>query len=223
MENLPTIGCSFHQYSHVLICQSCRYGLHIRDHLPSPANHFVYYHDADNAFLNMLDKICIELNPANSNNVQHPPPFQSPIPDLEVHLGWYCRRPIISSNSGNTIQHQCQYLSISTDHFLRHQTEINRQNDKRDFVCQKVLMQTLFPNPHQHWFPVADLSIFDHRPQYTQRPAWRTPLVDTIDKSVLSLMSTSNLSNAIQLGRPHTQLELPRNNIINTGYQRYVQ
>ena len=222
MDSYPTIGCSFYRYSRVLICQSCRYGLHIRDHLRSPVNHFIYYHNADQHFLNMVEEICMELNPANSNNIQQPPPFQPRIPDLELQLGWYCRRPVIANVCGNTIQQQCQYLSISTDHFLRHQTEIHSQNDKRDFVCQKVLMQTLFPNPHQHWFPVTDLEIFDHRPLYTQRPAWRTPLVDTIEKSVISSMTRAYLSNSIGCNADNAPLALESDDDFNTSHAKYV-
>lgn len=180
---LPEIGCSFHTYSKVLICKTCRYGLYTGPRNTTPYNHFRYSHQADAVFRASLKNVFQTLGTSHYNQLRNPPPFGPPIPDLDVYYAWYCRRPIkISGMLESTMDESiCQYLSRSTDHFLRHQNEVHNNNDERDFVCQKVLVQSFFRNRYQQWFPVAHLPLFDHRQLHTQQPAWRIPIEKTIE------------------------------------------
>jgi len=146
-----------------------------------PSEHFRIYHHADQDFLKVLKKVFVRLNTAHVHEVLNPDSFQLPINYLDIHYGWYCRRPLLCGKQSLRGFCQCEYLSQSTDHFMRHQNEVHRMNKPEDFLCQKVLMQSFFPNRYKRWFPVVDLTLFDHRPQFTRRPAWGIPILQTLD------------------------------------------
>jgi len=184
VERVHEIGCSFHHVSRVLICQTCQYGLHTGPNNTAPLNHFKTYHTVRKDFLDKVKEIFATLNTANPNNILLPTPFDPAIPDLRLYHGWYCRRPLVSTSGGTTELSQCRYLSHSTAHFMRHQNAYHRNNNPADFLCQKVLMQSFFPNTYKRWFPVADVSVFNHRQLYTQRPAWRIPIEQTISQNL---------------------------------------
>ena len=196
MERIPEIGCTFHTRSRVLICESCRYGLHTGNDNMAPVNHFKTYHNAGIESLGIMKAIFAKLNTACGNDIQLPNPFEPPIPYLKIEYGWYCRRPCSTMTGVSTQSVQCQYLSHSTDHFLRHQNKLHRNNNPADFLCQKVLMQSFFPNTYKHWFPVSDLTVYDHRPLYTQRPAWGIPIEKTI-----SHVRQENQDSSVRLRR----------------------
>lgn len=180
MEQFSEIGCSFHVLSQVLICQTCEYGLHIGTDNSALANHFRTYHASDQAFLSTVAAIVNRLGLRVSDPVPNPPPFQPPVPYLKIVYGWYCRRPLLSPSETGQQNCLCTYLTRSTNKFMRHQRSSHAKNKESDFRCQKVLMQSFFQNRYQSWFPVSDISLFDHRPIISRRPAWHHLLEDTI-------------------------------------------
>jgi len=197
MEIIPEIGCTFHLACKVLICQSCCYGLHPEKNNTPPLNHFKCFHDTDRSFIQTVQKTYQRFYPTPPESIKNPAAFGPPIPDLDINYAWYCRRRIPFSESLPIEEATCDFISRSTNHFMRHQTACHPNNNNDDFLCQKVLVQTFFPNKYQSLFPVSDLTVFDHRPLIKTRPHWRVPIEKTIEpnSALLPIPNTRTMSS----------------------------